>query len=68
MVSFKRRIFLFYFPTNVLMARPMKYGQRTTASTPFQKVRWRNPIVNSHPANQENAEKLCPEVQFALLI
>jgi len=46
----------------------MKYGQRRMANTPFQKVRWRNPIVKSHPANQENAEKLCPEVQFESLI
>jgi hypothetical protein len=36
----------------------MKYGQRMTAKTPFQKVRWRNPIVKSHPANQENPVKL----------
>jgi hypothetical protein len=47
-----------YLLTYVLTASPMKYGQTMMAITPFQNVRCKNPIVNSHPANQEKAEKL----------
>lgn len=43
---------------SVLTNTPMKYGQSTIARIPFQNARCRNPIVNSQPANHENAEKL----------
>jgi len=62
--------FRHYFSIIALTATPMKYGQRRMAQIPFQKKgRSKNPMVNSHPANQEKAvNPCCSTLIFSILL